>query len=181
MRRRNLLVMIAAVVVWAVVAGPSAGAAVSSKAKPRAVAAQVRALIRKNSKNTEIVTFAGRRLASVRIVRGESEPPSAHGSLALVTFSGKKKRPVSILRGGSVVAAVAVVPAQEPARPAASGKTETVSFANPRQRPVTVLRGSTAPWFDSNPFPVVDERYLRAVPGGSGRRSRSGRLCRRRR
>ena len=167
MRCRNLLVMIAAVVLWAALAGPSAGAAVSSKAKPRAVAAQVRALIRRNSKNTEIVTFAGRRLAPVRIVRGESEPPSAHGSVAIVTFAGKKMRPVSILRGGSV-AAVAVVPAGEPARPAAPGKTETVSFANPRQRPVTVLRGSTAPWFDSNPFPVVTNATFELFPAARG-------------
>ena len=168
MRCRNLLVMIAAVVAWAALAGPSAGAVVSSKAKPRAVAAHVRALIRRNSKNTEIVTFADRRLAPVRIVRGESEPPSAHGSVAIVTFAGKKMRPVSILRGGSVVAAVAVVPAPEPARPAASGKTETVSFANPRQRPVTVLRGSTAPWFDSNPFPVATNATFELFPAARG-------------
>ena len=168
MRCRNLLVMIAAVVAWGVFAGPSAGAAVSSKAKPRAVAAHVRALIRRNSKNTEIVTFADRRLASVRIVRGESEPPAAHGSVAIVTFTGKKMRPVSILRGGSVVAAVAVVPMPEPARPAASGKTETVSFANPWQRPVTVLRGSTAPWFDSNPFPVVTNATFELFPAARG-------------
>lgn len=168
MRCRNLLVMIAAVVAWTVVAGPSAGAAVSSKAKPRAVAAQVRALIRRNSKNTEIVTFAGRRLGAIRIVRGESEPPSAHGSVAIVTFAGKKMRPVSILRGGSVVAAVAIVPAEEPERPAAPGKTETVSFANPRQRPVTVLRGSTAPWFDSNPFPVATNATFELFPAARG-------------
>jgi hypothetical protein len=168
MRCRNLLVMIAAVVVWTVVADPGAGAAVSSKAKPRSVAAQVRALIRRNSKNTEIVTFAGRRLAPVRIVRGESEPPLAHGSVAIVSFAGKKMRPVSILRGGPVVAAVTVVPAQEPARPAASGKTETVSFANPRQRPVTVLRGSTAPWFDSNPFPVATNATFELFPAARG-------------
>ena len=167
MRCRNLLVMIAAVVAWAALAGPSAGAVVSSKAKTRAVAAHVRALIRRNSKNTEIVTFANRRLAPVRIVRGESEPPSAHGSITLVTFSGKK-RPVSILRGGPVVAAVAVVPAPEPARPAAAGKTETVSFANPRQRPVTVLRGSTAPWFDSNPFPVATNAIFELFPAARG-------------
>jgi len=166
MRCRNLLVMIAAVVAWGVVAGPSAGSAVSSKAKPRAVAAQFRALIRRNSKNTEIVTFADRRLASVRIVRGESEPPSAHGSVAIVTFAGKKMRPVNILRGGPVFAAVAVVP--EPARPAAPGKTETVSFANPRQRPVTVLRGSTAPWFDSNPFPVATNATFELFPAARG-------------
>jgi Transglycosylase SLT domain len=168
MRCRNLLVMIAAVVVWAALAGPSAGAAVSSKAKTRAVATHVRALIRRNSKNTEIVTFADRRLASVRIVRGESEPPSAHGSVAIVTFAGKKRRPVSILRGGSVFAAVAVVPAQEPTRAAGSGKTETVSFANPRQRPVTVLRGSTAPWFDSTPFPVATNATFELFPAARG-------------
>jgi hypothetical protein len=168
MRRRNLLVMIAAVVAWAAIAGPDAGAAVWSKAKPRAVAAQVRALIRKNSKNTQIVTFADRRLASVRIVRGESEPPSAQGSVAIVTFAGKKMRPVSILRGGPVVAAVAVVPAPEPARPAAPGKTETVSFADPRQRPVTVLRGSTAPWFDTNPFPVATNAVFELFPAARG-------------
>ncbi len=168
MRCRNLLVMIAAVVAWAALAGPSAGAVVSSKAKTRAVAAHVRALIRRNSKNTEIVSFAGRRLAPVRIVRGESEPPSAHGSVAIVTFAGKKMRPVSILRGGPVVAAVAVVPAPEPARPAAAGKTETVSFANPRQRPVTVLRGSTAPWFDSNPFPVATNAIFELFPAARG-------------
>src|SRR5271155_2708037 len=110
MRCRNLLVMIAAVAAWAIVAGAGAGAAVSSKAKPQTVAAQVRALIRKNSKNTEIVTFANHRLAPVRIVRGaEQDPPGlvAHGSVTVVTFAGKKMRPVSILRGGSVFAAVA--------------------------------------------------------------------------
>jgi hypothetical protein len=168
MRRRNLLVMIAAVVALGIAAGPSAGAAVSSKAKPRAVAAQIRALIRRNSKNTEIVTFADRRLASVRIVRGESEPPLAHGSIAIVTFAEKKMRPVSILRGGSVVPAVAVVPAQEPARPAGSGKIETVSFANPRQRPVTVLRGSIAPWFGGNPFPVSTNAAFELFPAAPG-------------
>jgi soluble lytic murein transglycosylase len=57
---------------------------------------------------------------------------------------------------------------QEPTRPAAAGKTETVSFANPRQRPVTVLRGSTAPWFDSNPFPVATNATFELFPAARG-------------
>ena len=168
MRCRNLLVMIAAVAACAVVAGPVPGAAVSSKAKPRAVAAHIRALIRKNSKNTELVTFADRRLTSVRIVRGESEPSSAHGSVAVVTFAGKKMRPVSILRGGSVFAAVAVVPTPEPTRRTDFGKTETVSFANPRQRPVTVLRGATTPWSRGDQFAVVTNATFGLFPRARG-------------
>jgi Transglycosylase SLT domain len=171
MRCRNLLVMIAAVAAWAIVAGPGAEAAVSSKEKPRAVAAHIRALIRKNSKNTEIVTFANHRLAPVRIVRGaEQNPPGlvGHGSVTVVTFAGKKMKPVSVLRGGSVFAAVAVVPVPEPMRPAHPARTETVSFANPRQRAVTVLRGSTTPWFDSNPLAVVTNDTFELFPAARG-------------
>jgi len=172
MRCRNLLVMIAAVVVWAALAGPSAGAPVSSKAKPRAVAAQVRALIRKNSKNTEIVTFVDHRLAPVRIVRGPERHPTdgpvAHSSVAIVTFAGKKMKPVTVLRGGLVVAAVAAVPVPAPARLAGSGKTETVSFANPREPQVTVLRGSAAPWPDGDPFAVAKNVPLELFPAARG-------------
>jgi Transglycosylase SLT domain len=171
MRCRNLFVMIAAVAAWAIVAGPGAEAAVSSKEKPRAVDAHIRALIRKNSKNTQIVTFANHRLAPVRIVRGAEQHPSglvSRGSVTVVTFSGKKVKPVSILRGGSVIAAVAVIPAPEPTRRARPAKTETVSFANPRQRPVTVLRGSTAPWFDSNPLAVVTNTTFELFPAARG-------------
>src|SRR5271170_4025419 len=141
MKCRNLLVMIAAVAAWSIVSDPSAGAPVSSKAKPVAAADQVKALIARNSKNTETVTFADRQLAPVRIVRGAEKHPSGsarRASVAVVTFPGKNIRPVEIIRGGSLVAAIRPRGAL---RPAASGKAEIVSFANPRDLPVTVLRG----------------------------------------
>jgi hypothetical protein len=165
MRCRNLLVIIVAVAAWPIVFGPSGAAPISSKAKPHAVAAQFRALIRKNSKNTQIVTFADHRLAPVRIVRGPERPPAgpvAHGSVAIVTFAGRKMKPVTVLRGGSVVAAVTAVPG--PARRADSGTTETVSFVNPSERQVTVLRGSVAPWPDGDPFAVAKRATFELFP-----------------
>ena len=71
------------------------------------------ALIRKNARNTEIVTFSDKRL-----------------------------RPVHVVRGGPVVAAVSIAvpgsPAQRPIRVAV----QVVSFAIPWMQPVTVLRGA---------------------------------------
>ena len=71
------------------------------------------ALIRKNARNTEIVTFSDKRL-----------------------------RPVHVVRGGTVVAAVSIAvpgsPAQRPIRVAV----QVVSFAIPWMQPVTVLRGA---------------------------------------
>jgi hypothetical protein len=171
MKCRNLLVMIAAVAAWSIVSDPSAGAPVSSKAKPVAVADQVKALIARNSKNTETVTFADRQLAPVRIVRGAEKHPSGparRASVAVVTFPGKNIRPVEIIRGGSLVAAVAAISPQGALRPAASGKAEIVSFADPRDPPVTVLRGMTASWPDREPFAVATHATFDLFPAAGG-------------
>jgi Transglycosylase SLT domain len=169
MRCRNLIAIVAAVAAWSFVADPGGAAPVSSKANPPAVAAQVRSLIRRNSKNTEIVTFADRGLAPVRIVRGGEKRPAgavAHGSVATVTFAGNKIKPVTVLRGGSAVAAV--VPTAALARGAEPGEIETVSFADPGERPVTVLRGAVAAWPDGDPFEAAKSAAFALFPAARG-------------
>ena len=121
-----MLLMIAAVAAWPLLAGSSGAASAASTKKPTAIAARIRALIRMNSQNAQIVTFADRSLAPVRIVRGNSEAVSrleAH----------------HVSRAGAVLAATSAFPAM---RRDAAGTSEIVSFANPRERPVTVLRGA---------------------------------------
>jgi hypothetical protein len=143
---RNLLVMIAAAVAWSIVAAPVARAQLSSNSKPRNVVALVNILIRKNSKNTEIVTFADRRLPAVKVVRGKREPsspPVRHGTTEVVAFSDKRIKPVRIMRGGTGVAVADIwLPAPMPVQRASRAKVEVVSFADRLERPVTVLRGS---------------------------------------
>jgi transglycosylase-like protein with SLT domain len=119
-----MLVMIAAVAAWPILAR-SAAAPRSSTTEPARIAARVQALIAINSQNAQIVTFADPRLAPVRIVRGGGEAmslPEAH----------------RVSRGGTVVAAPRAFPVMRRADP---GSSETVSFADPLERPVTVLRG----------------------------------------
>lgn len=106
--------MIALVAACSTTAAAAARAqfAVAEHAQHRA-AARMNALIRKNARNTEIVTFSDKRL-----------------------------RPVHVVRGGTVVAAVSIAvpgsPAQRPIRVAV----QVVSFAIPWMQPVTVLRGA---------------------------------------
>jgi Transglycosylase SLT domain len=143
---RGLLLMIA-LVAWSIVVDPTAGAQPLPTAKPHNVAALVKALIRKNSKNVEVVTFADRRLPPVKVVRGKREPPppTRHGMIETVTFSDKHKKPVRIIRGGTEVAILEIATAAPtPVQPSDGAKVEIVSFADPRERPVTVLRGSAA-------------------------------------
>jgi hypothetical protein len=130
-----MLAMIAAVAAWPILSGLSAAAPPASTTKPTMGAAQVRALIRSNFQHAQIVTFADRRLAPVRIVRGNGEAMSM-------------PRAQSILRGDATTAAAAAFP---PIRRTASGSSETVSFADPLERPVTVLRGSTTTPPESDP------------------------------
>jgi Transglycosylase SLT domain len=167
MRCRNLLVMIAAVAAWPVLSGPAAGAPIASKAKPRATTAQIVALIRRDSQNTEIVTFADRALAPVRVVRGKGKAaPVAHGSVAIGVFSAGNTSSVRVLRGKTAAAVVAAIPA--PTQRAISGTTEIVSFADPQERPVTVLRGPAPAWPDANPFAVATSASFDLFPAASG-------------
>lgn len=132
-----MLVMIAAVAAWPILAGPSAAAPVASTTRPRLVAARVRALIRMNSQNAQIVTFADRSLAPVRIVRGSSEAMTAAHRNSI----GKA------MSGAPVVFA--------PMRRGAAGSSEIVSFADPLERPVTILRGSPTPPPEGGPSAVA--------------------------
>jgi hypothetical protein len=158
--------MIAAVAVWPVLSGPAAGAPITSTARPRAIAARIVALIRRNSQNVEIVTFADRALAPVRVVRAKGKAaPVAHGSVATVTFSGRNTGSVRVLRGATAAAAVAI-PA--PIQRAISGRTEIVSFADPQQAPVTVLRGSAPAWPGDNPLAVATSASFDLFPAASG-------------
>jgi Transglycosylase SLT domain len=161
MEGRNLHVMIAAAVAWAAVAGPvaaapAARAQLSSNSKPRNVVALVNILIRKNSKNTEIVSFPDRRLPAVKVVRGKREPPSPpvrHGTTQIVAFADKRMTPVRIMRGGTgAVVAEVWLAAPMPAQRANRAKIEVVSFADRLERPVTVLRGSPVAAIDLDLF-----------------------------
>jgi Transglycosylase SLT domain len=157
----KLPVMIAAAVLWSIVAAPSAAAPHSSK--PRNVAELVKMLIRKNSKNTEIVTFANRRLPSVRVVRGKTAaaPPAVeHGKVETVAFFDKRMKPVRIVRGVSKVAAAEIsLPAVKPPQRVHGARIELVAFADPREQPVTILRGA--------PVAVIDTDL--PIAAGSGR------------
>lgn len=92
-----------------------AGAPPQAKAaKPQRLAvARIAALIRKDARKTEIVTFADKRLQPVRIVRG-----------------------------APVAAAVSIRLPGPPARQPIRVEVQVVSFANPLMHPVTVLRGT---------------------------------------
>ncbi len=143
-----MLVMIAAVVAVRVLAELSTAAPPASTTKPTMLAARVQALIRSNSQDAQIVTFADRRLAPVRIVRGNGgamSMPGAHANL----------------RGDATTAAAAAFPAMR--RPAA-GTSETVSFADPRERPVTVLRGSTTIPPESDPSAAASAGFELFAP-----------------
>ena len=143
-----MLVMIAAVVAVRVLAESSTAAPPASTTKPTMLAARVQALIRSNSQDAQIVTFADRRLAPVRIVRGNGgamSMPGAHANL----------------RGDATTAAAAAFPAMR--RPAA-GTSETVSFADPRERPVTVLRGSTTIPPESDPSAAASAGFELFAP-----------------
>ena len=146
MRRRNLLVMIAAVVAaWPIAIAPAAAAPPSSKAAPPgALAARVAALIRTHSANVEIVGFADSRLAPVRVVRGgRSSPPPVRRATQNPATSDSRTSPVRVVRGGTEIAVAALAPtAPSQAWPADHSGIEIVSFADPRDGPVAVLRGS---------------------------------------
>ena len=168
MECRNLLVMIAAVAAWSIVSGANAGDSASSKAKPPELAARIRALIQRDSKNAEIVTFDDRRLAPVKIVRGaEKHPrgPAAHGSVSVVSFpGGNNMSPVRILRGGNLIAATSAIPGPGSMRPADTGSSETVNFTDPRELPVTVLRGPTASWAGNTRFAAATNATFELFP-----------------
>ena len=167
MRCRNLLVMIAAVAAWPVLCGPAAGAPIASTARPRAIAARIVALIRRNSQNAEIVTFADRALAPVRVVRGGGKAaPVAHGGVATGAYPAGNTGSVRLLRGGSAAAVVAAIPA--PIQRAISGRTEIVSFADPQEQPVTVLRGSAPAWPGDNPSTAARSADFDLFPAASG-------------
>ncbi len=116
MRRWQRIATIAAVVAaLAPLAGGSAAAGRSSKRlSPQAAVA----LIRANSRNAEIVTFADRRLPPVTIVRGKSRAAAKPGAGAVAKFADPRAQPKR--RVGSEI---------------------VVAFADPRLSPVTVLRG----------------------------------------
>ncbi|MGH7031811.1 MAG: lytic transglycosylase domain-containing protein [Stellaceae bacterium] len=110
--------------VSAIANGPAAAAPRSSRGEtPRNVAARVAALIREDSSNLEIVTFADRRLPSVKVVRGTGRlaapPPRARAT---------------------------------PVRSTSSGTVEIMAFADRAEPSVTVLRGSPAMVVDADLF-----------------------------
>ena len=172
MKCRNLLVMIAAVAAWSIASGPSAGAAASSKAKPRIAAERVRALIQRNSKNTQIVTFDDRRLPPVRIVRGSPKRalgPATLGSVTLVSFPGSPMSPVRVVRGGNAFAAHSSFAAGvRPVQGGDSGTTETISFIDPRELPVTVLRGSPVSWTGNARYAGAASAVFGLFPAATG-------------
>ncbi len=148
-------------------AGPVSGARHASKTKPpRSIAAQVKALIRKNAKNTEIVSFADRRQHPVKVVRGKQEPAAStapRNTGEIVTFADKRMKPVLIMRGGPVVATVSMAPpAESPksSREPIGAYTQIVSFASRRDRPVTVLRGGAVVQVALDPPAEVGSPYL---------------------
>lgn len=128
--------------VAAVTTATAFAGALPQKAKsgsPRAAAARVERLIRKNLAHAEIIRVPG--LPAVRLVRGKSEPPAVRGTDEAVTFADGKSAPVHVLRGLPMVAAVSI------AAPARSGgawarvAVQVVSFSSRLGGPVTVLRG----------------------------------------
>ncbi len=169
---RNLLVMIAAAATWSIVAASPARAQLSSSSKARNVVVRVNILIRKNSKNTEIVTFADRRLPAVRLVRGKQEPaqpPIRHGTTQIVAFSDKRMKPVRIMRGGARVAVAEVwLPAPRPVEQANGAGAQIVSFADRPGRPVTVLRGSPVAVINLDLFAPASSNFaLFSAAGGA--------------
>jgi Transglycosylase SLT domain len=169
---RNLLLMIAAVATWSIPLGPAAGAQPAPKAKPsRHIAAQVNALIRKNAKNTELVTFANDLERPVKVVRGEKEPPigaTPHGSDEIITFSNEQMGPVRVMRGGPVVAAVSIALPVAPARRPVGVDVQVVSFADRRERAVTVLRGPPVARVDLHLATIMTNPYLELFGAARG-------------
>jgi hypothetical protein len=105
--------MIAAVAGWSICPAPPAAYAASPAQAPRLLAARIEALIRDHAANTEIVTFAGKPVGSVRIIRG-----------------------------GPPVTARKPLRARALAPQPAGARVEIVSFGSPLEAPVTVLRGA---------------------------------------
>jgi hypothetical protein len=101
--------------------------------------ARVERLIRKNLDHAEIVRVPG--LPAVRLVRGKTASPAAHGTDEVVTFAGGKTAPVHVLRGGPMVAAVSIASPGRPGGGRARVAVQVVSFSSRLGGPVTVLRG----------------------------------------
>jgi hypothetical protein len=88
--------------------------------------------------SVEIVHFADRRLAPVRLVRGHGAPAAQPVSREVVSFGTGRTDHVIVLRGNAAAASGSV-------RQAALGpgaRIETVRFADIGQQSVTVVRGS---------------------------------------
>ena len=133
MRRFNLLLISASVAGWTIAFSLHTAAQPASQGVPSPnVAAPYEALIRRHANNIEIVTFADRRLAPVRVVRG----------------TGLPARPVA--------PAPLAVPSAAGARPPTRPQPQVVSFADQRQAPVTVLRGMPAAGIGLPPPSVAD-------------------------
>jgi hypothetical protein len=106
--------MIALVAAWSSVAGAVAHAQVAVVSnQQRSAGARIAALIRKDARNTQTVTFADKRL-----------------------------KPVRVMRGAPVAAALSIRLPGPPARRPIRVEVQVVSFANPLLHPVTVLRGT---------------------------------------
>jgi hypothetical protein len=116
MRRYERIAIIAAVAV--ALSRVAVGSAAAGHVSPRLNPQNAAALLRSNSQNTEVVTFADRRLPPVRIVRGNSRPQSKPGTAEIADSADS--RPPPTRRAGSEM---------------------VVAFADPRLQPVTVLRG----------------------------------------
>jgi hypothetical protein len=116
MRRWQRIATIAGVV--AATAPLAAGSAAAGQSSKRLSPQAAVALIRANSQNVEIVTFADRRLPPVTIVRGVGRPAAKPGAGAVANLADPRAQPKR--RAGSEM---------------------VVAFADPRLATVTVLRG----------------------------------------
>jgi len=162
--------MIAAVAAWAIAFGPAAATQPAPTPEPsRDVAAQVKALIRKNTGNTELVTFADRR--QVKVVRGKKKPPgpaTARGADEIIAFFDQQLEPVRIMRGAPAAAAASVAVLAEPERRPTGADVQVVSFTDRQERPVTVLRGSPVMGVDLRPATAARNLVLDLFAAADG-------------
>ncbi len=130
--------------------------------------------------DVKTVTFADRRLAPVRLVRGPRRPPAVLRPISkqIVSFGEGGAQQVTVVRGAAVMP-MSLVRQLDPGKVSA---VETISFADPRQSMVTVLRGpSPNNWafFGLDPTLVGDlDRVAFAVDGVESRHGADQRMWR---
>ena len=142
MRCRTLLLIIAPVVLFPEL--PAAAQSSPQRAPSPGTAAKIEALIERNAKNAEVVSFAGRRQYPVRVVRGKlpsSDASIADGSSDNITLTPRQHTSARILAGEPVAATLAVATAA-PLRQPIGASVQVVTFSDRVGEGVTVLRGS---------------------------------------